>query len=79
MLIFHVGTILGFIASIIAAIVESVGNYSNIARVSDETLPPLSAVNRAILVEGWRNMIKFIDNFYKFEHSELNHYFEIFM
>ncbi|RCN50215.1 putative ATP synthase F0, A subunit [Ancylostoma caninum] len=46
------GLTLGFVASCVACIMESIGDYQTCARVSHQRHPPSSSVNRAIIFEG---------------------------
>ena len=43
---------MGYLASCIASIIENIGSYDLLARVSHQRPPPKNAVNRAIAVEG---------------------------
>uniref|UniRef100_A0A915BL48 C-type lectin domain-containing protein n=1 Tax=Parascaris univalens TaxID=6257 RepID=A0A915BL48_PARUN len=46
------GLSFGFLASCVACVIETLGSYATIARVSQEPTAPSSTVNRAILIEG---------------------------
>ncbi|VDM24568.1 unnamed protein product [Toxocara canis] len=47
-----VGLVFGFLASCVACVIETLGSYATIARVSQERTAPSSAISRAILIEG---------------------------
>ncbi|KAK6748106.1 hypothetical protein RB195_000995 [Necator americanus] len=49
---FSLGLALGFVASCIACLMESIGDYQTCARISHQRHPPSSSVNRAIIFEG---------------------------
>ncbi|XP_023223235.1 solute carrier family 23 member 1-like isoform X2 [Centruroides sculpturatus] len=44
--------VLGFLAGMFSAIVESIGNFYACARISGAPTPPIHAINRGIFVEG---------------------------
>ena len=50
---FNCGLFLGYLASCFAAVVENLGNYSLLARVTMQRPPPKDAVNRGIIAEGY--------------------------
>ncbi|CAJ0602738.1 unnamed protein product [Cylicocyclus nassatus] len=52
-----VGLTLGFVASCIACMMESIGDYKTCAKISHQRSPPSSSVNRAIIVEGIGSLI----------------------
>ncbi|CAD6194593.1 unnamed protein product [Caenorhabditis auriculariae] len=47
----------GFVASCIACMIESIGDYGMCARVSEQARPPTSSINRAFVVEGFGCML----------------------
>lgn len=49
---FNVGLFIAFSISALTSVIESVGDYHAIARVSGEKNPPSHAINRGILAEG---------------------------
>ncbi|XP_067653490.1 solute carrier family 23 member 1-like [Haliotis asinina] len=49
---FNIGLFVGFIASFLASIIESVGDYFAAAKACEVSTPPKHAVNRGILTEG---------------------------
>ncbi|KAK0399934.1 hypothetical protein QR680_003282 [Steinernema hermaphroditum] len=49
---FDLGLFLGFVASCLACLIESLGNYDIAAKVSEEPAPDSSTANRAIIAEG---------------------------
>ncbi|KAK6053053.1 putative permease [Cooperia oncophora] len=50
------GLCLGYVASCMASVIENIGAYDLLARVSQQRSPPKNAVNRAIMVEGLASM-----------------------
>ncbi|XP_067124994.1 solute carrier family 23 member 1-like [Centruroides vittatus] len=44
--------VLGFLAGVLSALVESIGNFYACARISGAPAPPIHAINRGIFVEG---------------------------
>uniref|UniRef100_A0A7E4VVC8 Xanthine/uracil permease family protein n=1 Tax=Panagrellus redivivus TaxID=6233 RepID=A0A7E4VVC8_PANRE len=54
---FHLGLFFGFLVSAMASVIESVGDYHAIARISQERSPPSHAINRGIFAEGFGSFI----------------------
>lgn len=46
------GLCLGYVASCLSSVIENIGSYDLLARVSQQRSPPKNAVNRAIMIEG---------------------------
>ncbi|VDM55478.1 unnamed protein product [Angiostrongylus costaricensis] len=51
---FNTGLCLGFVASCLSSVIENIGSYTLLARVSRQRSPPKNTVNRAIMTEGER-------------------------
>ncbi|CAI4225929.1 unnamed protein product [Auanema sp. JU1783] len=49
---FSTGLFLGFLASTLACMMESIGDYEMCAKISHQRHPPVSSINRAIICEG---------------------------
>ncbi|KAJ1357555.1 hypothetical protein KIN20_015729 [Parelaphostrongylus tenuis] len=49
---FNTGLCLAFVASCVSSVMENIGSYALLARVSEQRPPPKNAVNRAIMTEG---------------------------
>ncbi|VDM84377.1 unnamed protein product [Strongylus vulgaris] len=47
-----IGLCIAYIASCLSSVIENIGSYELLARVSEQSPPPKDAVNRAIMVEG---------------------------
>ncbi|CAI5448264.1 unnamed protein product [Caenorhabditis angaria] len=54
---FEASLIAGFIASALAATIESVGDYNLCAKISEQSRPPKSSINRAFLIEGFGSFL----------------------
>uniref|UniRef100_A0AC35GFD0 Solute carrier family 23 member 1 n=1 Tax=Panagrolaimus sp. PS1159 TaxID=55785 RepID=A0AC35GFD0_9BILA len=54
---FHTGLFFGFLVSAMASVIESVGDYHAIARISQERAPPSHAINRGIFSEGFGSFL----------------------
>uniref|UniRef100_A0A158PBI8 Si:dkey-106n21.1 n=1 Tax=Angiostrongylus cantonensis TaxID=6313 RepID=A0A158PBI8_ANGCA len=54
---FNTGLCLGFVASCLSSVIENIGSYTLLARVSQQRSPPKNAVNRAIITEGLGSMM----------------------
>ncbi|EYB93441.1 hypothetical protein Y032_0182g893 [Ancylostoma ceylanicum] len=52
-----IGLCMGYVASCISSVIENIGSYDLLARVSQQRAPPKNAVNRAIMVEGLGSML----------------------
>ncbi|KAL6739636.1 hypothetical protein Aduo_013068 [Ancylostoma duodenale] len=52
-----IGLCMGYVASCISSVIENIGSYDLLARVSQHRAPPKNAVNRAIMVEGLGSML----------------------
>lgn len=50
---FNIGPALGIIAGVLASAIESVGDYLACARLAGAPIPPVHAINRGIMVEGF--------------------------
>ncbi|VDO55764.1 unnamed protein product [Haemonchus placei] len=50
------GLCLGYVASCMSSVIENIGAYDLLARVSQQKAPPKNAINRAIMVEGLGSM-----------------------
>ncbi|XGW31026.1 hypothetical protein V3C99_009746 [Haemonchus contortus] len=50
------GLCLGYVASCVSSVIENIGAYDLLARVSQQKAPPKNAINRAIMVEGLGSM-----------------------
>ncbi|KAK5972454.1 hypothetical protein GCK32_009906 [Trichostrongylus colubriformis] len=50
------GLCMGYVASCLSSVIENIGAYDLLARVSQQKAPPKNAVNRAIMVEGLGSM-----------------------
>jgi uncharacterized membrane-anchored protein YitT (DUF2179 family) len=46
------GLFLGMFMSALASKVESLGDYAILAKVANEKSPPISSINRALMMEG---------------------------
>ncbi|WKY05032.1 hypothetical protein Q1695_005777 [Nippostrongylus brasiliensis] len=51
------GLCLGYVASCLSSVIENIGSYDLLARVSEQRAPPKNAVNRAIMTEGLGSML----------------------
>ncbi|VDO87977.1 unnamed protein product [Heligmosomoides polygyrus] len=51
------GLCLGYVASCLSSVIENIGSYDLLARVSQQRSPPKNAVNRAIMIEGFGSML----------------------
>ncbi|CAB3409965.1 unnamed protein product [Caenorhabditis bovis] len=49
---FNLALVFGFLASCVAAMIESIGDYNLCAKISCQDRPPPSNINRAFVVEG---------------------------
>ncbi|VDK62889.1 unnamed protein product [Cylicostephanus goldi] len=47
-----IGLCMAYLASCLSSVIENIGSYDLLARVSEQRPPPKNAVNRAIMVEG---------------------------
>lgn len=54
---FNTGAFIGFLASVVASSLESVGDYHAASSVCKEKDPPKHAINRGIMVEGFMGMV----------------------
>ncbi|KAK6748103.1 hypothetical protein RB195_000994 [Necator americanus] len=45
------GLCMGYVASCVSSVIENIGSYDLLARVSQQRAPPKNAVNRAIMIE----------------------------
>ncbi|KJH42358.1 putative permease [Dictyocaulus viviparus] len=53
----NIGLCFGFVASCMSSVIENIGSYDLLARVSQQRSPPNNAVNRAIMIEGFGSML----------------------